>query len=48
VANKAYTLAAIQEFVPSLPWLVYLASQAPLHAWVMRRFGEHLSRIAKG
>ena len=48
VANKRYTLSAIQEFVPSLPWLIYLASQAPLHAWVMRRFGEHLARIAKG
>jgi hypothetical protein len=42
VADKRYTLAAIQEFVPSLPWLVYILTQAPLHAWVMRHFSKHL------
>jgi uncharacterized protein YbjT (DUF2867 family) len=47
VANKRFTLAAIHEFVPSLPWLVYLVTQAPLHAWVMRRFGEHLDRLTR-
>jgi uncharacterized protein YbjT (DUF2867 family) len=47
VANKKYTLAAIQEFVPALPWIVYLMTQAPLHAWVMRRFGEHLASLAE-
>jgi uncharacterized protein YbjT (DUF2867 family) len=43
VQHRRYTLAAIHEFVPSLPWLLYLATQAPLHAWVMDRFGRHLS-----
>jgi len=47
IAEKRYTLAAIQEFVPSLPWLLYLLTQAPIHAWVMRRFGKHLSRITE-
>lgn len=48
VANKRYTLAAIQEFVPSLPWIIYILSQAPLHAWVMRRFGKHLEEVSRG
>ncbi|MEN9722698.1 MAG: hypothetical protein RJB38_684 [Pseudomonadota bacterium] len=38
-----YTLSAIHEFVPSLPWVIYRCTQAPLHAWVMRQFAEHLS-----
>lgn len=42
--NKKYTLSAIHEFVPSLPWWFYRLTQAPLHAWVMRRFGRHLRR----
>jgi hypothetical protein len=47
VANKRYTIAAIQGFVPSLPWVVYLLTQAPIHAWVMRRFGEHLEALSR-
>ncbi len=46
VEQRRYTLAAIHEFVPSLPWFIYRLTQAPLHRWVMRRFGEHLSRVA--
>lgn len=44
VENRRYTLAAIHEFVPRLPWPIYLMTQAPLHAWVMKRFGDHLTR----
>ncbi len=29
-------------FVPSLPWLLYRIGQAPVHAWVMARFGKWL------
>ena len=46
IANRRYTLAAIHEFVPALPWLLYLVTQAPLHALVMRYFGRHLARIS--
>ncbi len=46
VENRRYTLAAIHEFVPSLPWPIYLLTQAPLHEWVMKRFGEHLTHRA--
>jgi hypothetical protein len=48
VAHRRYTLAAIHEFVPALPWLIYIFSQAPVHAWVMRRFGRHLMRLSAG
>ena len=46
VQHRQYTLAAIHEFVPSLQWLLYLVTQAPLHAWVMARFGRHLAEGA--
>ncbi len=36
-------LAAIQEFVPRLPWMIYKVTQAVLHLWVMNEFAEHLS-----
>ncbi|MBM4380771.1 MAG: hypothetical protein FJ086_15950 [Deltaproteobacteria bacterium] len=45
VQHRRYTLAAIHEFVPALPWVLYLLTQAPLHAWVMARFGRHLARV---
>ena len=47
IANRRYTIAAIHEFVPALPWLVYILTQAPLHAWVMYHFGLHLGRVAQ-
>jgi len=47
VARRRYTLAAIPGFVPALPWIVYIASQAPVHALVMKAFGRHLARIAR-
>jgi uncharacterized protein YbjT (DUF2867 family) len=47
VANRRFTLASIHGFVPALPWAVYVCTQAPIHAWVMRRFGRHLGRLAR-
>jgi len=46
VAHRRYTLAAIHGFVPALPWLVYILTQAPVHAWVMNAFGRHLKRVS--
>jgi uncharacterized protein YbjT (DUF2867 family) len=46
VADRRYTLAAIHGFVPALPWLVYILTQAPIHAWVMRGFARHLAERA--
>jgi hypothetical protein len=48
LAHRRYTLAAIHEFVPALPWLIYIFTQAPVHARVMRSFGRHLSRLNAG
>lgn len=48
VQHRHYTLAAIHEFVPALPWYIYRLSQAPIHGWVMHRFGQHLARVARG
>ncbi|MFO0742502.1 MAG: NAD(P)H-binding protein [Labilithrix sp.] len=45
VAQRRYTLAAVHGFVPALPWLLYVFSQAPVHAWVMHAFGRHLERM---
>jgi uncharacterized protein YbjT (DUF2867 family) len=37
-------LAAVHDFVPRLPWLVYRRTQALVHLWVMHRFARHLVR----
>ncbi len=46
VAARRYTLTAIHGFVPTLPWPIYVATQAQVHAWVMFAFGRHLARLA--
>lgn len=48
IQNKKYTLTAIHEFVPSLPWYIYVISQAPMHRMVMNAFGRHLVQYQKG
>jgi hypothetical protein len=35
-------LVAIHDYVPRLPWFVYLLTQAPFHRWVMAAFRRHL------
>lgn len=42
VLNHQYVMAAIHEFRPSLPWFIYRWTQAIIHLFVMRAFGEHL------
>lgn len=42
VLNGEYVLAAIHEFKPRLPWWLYRISQAPLHLFVMTKFGQWL------
>ncbi len=36
-------LTNLMGFVPSLPWILYRWFQAPIHAWVMARFGKWLA-----
>ena len=45
VPGGDHLLAAVHDFVPALPWYVYLATQALVHVAVMRRFGSHLSKV---
>ncbi len=42
--NGQQILAAIHEFVPRLPWYVYVVTQAIAHLFVMWRFGAHLAQ----
>ena len=42
VLNKKYVMAAIHDFHPSLPWFVYIISQAQVHGLVMNLFAKHL------
>jgi uncharacterized protein YbjT (DUF2867 family) len=46
IDGKKYTLACLHDFVPRLPWPIYVCTQAPLHRWVMRRFGRHLEETS--
>jgi uncharacterized protein YbjT (DUF2867 family) len=42
ICNKRFTISAIHEYVPSLPWYLYMVSQAQIHGFVMKAFGRHL------
>jgi uncharacterized protein YbjT (DUF2867 family) len=46
VLGGRFVLAAIHDFVPRLPWLLYTATQALVHLLVMRRFARHLARVS--
>lgn len=48
VLNNKFTLAAIHEYTPSLPWYIYRYSQALVHLFVMKSFGKHLEKVSKG
>lgn len=42
VLGGKYIITAIHEFVPRLPWLLYVTTQAKVHLWVMNRFKSYL------
>jgi uncharacterized protein YbjT (DUF2867 family) len=44
VLDGKYILSAIHEFVPRIPWFVYLNTQAKIHLWVMNRFRRYLEK----
>lgn len=48
IDHKKYTLVSIHEFIPKLPWRVYIYTQAPLHRLVMYLFGRHLNKVTLG
>jgi len=45
VLDGKYILSAIHEFVPRLPWLLYLNTQARLHLFVMNSFKKYLVKF---
>jgi len=44
VMGGKYMISAIHEFVPRLPWFIYVSTQAKLHLWVMHRFRRYLEK----
>jgi hypothetical protein len=46
VLGGRLALAVLHDFVPRLPWLLYRATQAPLHARVMAGFARHLAALS--
>ncbi|MFT5997894.1 MAG: hypothetical protein ACI81P_000339 [Neolewinella sp.] len=44
VLGGAYVISAIHEFVPALPWYLYVLTQARAHTMVMDRFGQYLAK----
>lgn len=45
--DDRYTMAAIQDYAPALPWYVYRWTQAIIHRWIMRHYQGHLARLAR-
>jgi uncharacterized protein YbjT (DUF2867 family) len=45
VLGGKFVLAAIHDFVPRLPWFIYVMTQALVHLVVMRGFGRHLEGL---
>lgn len=42
IMDGKYTLASINNFIPSLPWFLYKYTQAIMHTKVMYAFSQHL------
>ena len=47
ISGGEFTLASIHGFIPSLPWYIYKYTQAPMHEYVMKKFGDFISRKDK-
>lgn len=45
VLNKQFIIAAIHDYRPALPWYIYKFTQALIHLFVMKSFGQHLKNI---
>ena len=43
VLNGRYTIIALHDFRPILPWYLYLVSQAVMHLIVMRIFQKYIA-----
>jgi len=47
VSDGSYLLVAIHDYKPSLPWFIYILTQAKAHLLVMYLFGKHLKELAE-
>lgn len=45
VLERRHVMAAIHDFRPALPWIIYKWTQAVVHLIVMNAFGRHLQSI---
>ena len=45
VLEGKFVIGAIHEFVPRLPWYIYVITQAQIHLWVMKRYGRYLNKM---
>jgi hypothetical protein len=43
-----YSMVAIHDFDPSLPWYFYRFTQAVIHGLVMKGFQGHMEQLADG
>lgn len=46
VLNNKHVLVAIHDYVPTIPWFIYNATQALLHVWVMGKYGKDLKKLS--
>jgi uncharacterized protein YbjT (DUF2867 family) len=42
-----YTMTAIHDYAPAIPWYLYVVTQAVAHQFVMRRYQARLARLAR-
>lgn len=47
VLGGRYTMTAIHDYAPALPWYLYIPTQAFAHRLVMRRYQARLARLAR-
>ncbi|THH39332.1 NAD(P)H-binding protein [Neolewinella litorea] len=45
VLGGRFIISAVHNFVPALPWYLYVLTQARAHKWVMVRFGRYLAKL---
>lgn len=48
VLNGRYTIVALHDFIPVLPWGLYFVTQALAHLIVMRNFQKYIAKTASG
>jgi hypothetical protein len=48
VLNGRYTIVALHDFMPVLPWGLYFVTQALVHLIVMRNFQKYMAKMSPG